>query len=175
MESISGDPQPVAPGEALFHELLWVHDMLRRDLATVRELADRVAAGLDAIDVQVEITSLQTNSALWKFRANCLYYCRFVHAHHTLEDDQLFPSLRRSNPDLNPVVDKLEADHRRIAEDIHAIQTVARRLGEEDSPATRGAMVDALNGLAERLLEHLAVEEDAVAPTMRSWKRWPPA
>jgi iron-sulfur cluster repair protein YtfE (RIC family) len=170
----TGDPQPTSPGEALFQELLWVHDMLRRDLATVRELADRVAAGLETDLLQAALDDLRTNSALWKFRANCLYYCRFVHHHHTLEDEHMFPALRRSDPALAPVVDTLEADHRRIAEDLHAVQGVARRLASDESPAARAAMVTALSGLADRLLTHLSYEEDSIGPALRAWQQWPP-
>ena len=35
-------------GEAFFQELLWVHGMIRQDLETVRGLAQRVADGLPA-------------------------------------------------------------------------------------------------------------------------------
>lgn len=35
MAEINGDPKPNSPGEARFQELLWVHGMLRRDLAAV--------------------------------------------------------------------------------------------------------------------------------------------
>jgi iron-sulfur cluster repair protein YtfE (RIC family) len=171
--TVHGNPQPVAPGEALFQELLWVHDMLRRDLATVRDLAERVQAGLEVDIVQAALDDLRTNSTLWRFRANCLYYCRFVYHHHTLEDAHLFPALRRSDPALAPVVETLEADHRRIAEDLHAVQAVARRLAQDESPAARAAMVSALSGLAERLLAHLAYEEDSIGPALRGWQEWP--
>lgn len=173
MVTLHGNPRPVAPGEALFQELLWVHAMLRRDLATVRALAERVAAGEEAPAVQAEIAALETNSALWKFRANCLYYCRFVHHHHTLEDQYVFPAIRHSDPALEPVIVRLEADHRTIAVYLGDVSAAARRLGQADDQARRAALLAALNCLGDDLLAHLTYEEESIGPTLRSWGHWP--
>src|SRR6266540_1612645 len=75
-------------------------------------LSARVPSGMSAEVVRAEIAALQAKSPLWQFRANCLYYCRFVHAHHGGEDHLHFPIVRRTNPELGGVVDRLEADHR---------------------------------------------------------------
>ncbi len=104
------------PAEGMLRELLWIHDMIRRDLETVRTLAQQVREGAPAIAVHDAIRGLQTEGPLWKLRVNCLYYCRVVHAHHTIEDVHLFPTLRRTEPALGPVVDRLEADHLRISD-----------------------------------------------------------
>ena len=37
--------------------------------------------------------------------------------HHGAEDRQLFPELRETNPALNPVIDRLEGDRRRVSDD----------------------------------------------------------
>jgi hypothetical protein len=165
--------QPMSPGEMFVQELLWVHSILRRDLAIVRELAERVLAGASPAEVRAEIGSLQTNSPLWKLRVNCLYYCRFVHAHHGLEDRMLFPALRRSNPALGPVVDRLEADHRRVSDYLDAVEEAADRLIQEDTSDARQELVGHLNRLAEHLLRHLDYEEENVSPTLRTWTGWP--
>ena len=105
-------PNPPNPrGEAMVAELKWVHDMIRRDLRTVRRMAADVAAGQPAQEIEAAIRSLAAGGPLWQLKANCLQYCRFVHSHHHAESVMLFPGLRRANPALNPVVDKLEADH----------------------------------------------------------------
>ena len=51
----------------------------------------------------------------------------------------LFPELRRSNPALAPVVDKLQADHEHVSTLLDDVETAARELGDDDSPAARGA------------------------------------
>ena len=102
-------------GEALYQDLLWVHGLLRQDLATVERLAIEVSEGAGVEDVVAEVRALETTGPLWRLRASCLHYCRFVHHHHRLEDRALFPELRRTNPSLGPVVDRLQEDHRRVA------------------------------------------------------------
>jgi hypothetical protein len=90
----------------MFRELLYVHALLRRDLETVRRLAVEARSGRSP----TEIRNLETNSPLWRLRFGCLSYCRFAHTHHTLEDVALFPMIRRHEPSLNGVIDRLEED-----------------------------------------------------------------
>ncbi|HKG26152.1 MAG TPA: hemerythrin domain-containing protein [Thermomicrobiales bacterium] len=157
------------PAEGLFRELLWVHAMIRRDLATVQCLAARVEAGAPAEEVRTTIRGLQTEGPLWKLRVNCLSYCRFVHHHHTLEDTLLFPILRRTEPALGSVVDRLEADHLQIAGYLDAVETAADGLETEDEPVHREQLAATLAGLAEHLLSHLAFEEESIGPILSRW------
>jgi Hemerythrin HHE cation binding domain len=155
-------------GAALYDELLWVHGMIRRDLDTVRELAGAVTNGAPAREVQDSLGELKTNGPLWKLKVNCLHYCRFVHSHHGAEDRMLFPALRAANPDLAPVVDRLETDHREVAVLLDAVEEAARSLSAEAEAESRERVAGALNALADHLLEHLAFEEESVADTMRA-------
>jgi hypothetical protein len=156
-------------GEAFFQELLWVHGMIRQDLETVRELAERVANGLPADELGSELRSLKANGPLWALKVNCLHYCRFVHGHHRLEDASLFPSLREAEPDLVPIVDRLEGDHRLVAEQLDELEAAAAALGEDG----RERVVEALNVLGEHLLAHLALEEESIGPALRRMDRHP--
>jgi hypothetical protein len=160
-------------GQHLLDELKWVHDHIRHDLAVCEDLAQRVAEGLSPEDVRAEIRSLQTNGPLWKLRVNCLYYCRFVHAHHNLEDIAIFPGLRDANPDLGPVVDKLEADHRTVSDQLDEVEAAADALAAADAVDARARVVTALSDLAAGLLAHLTYEEEAIGPTLLEWDDWP--
>jgi Hemerythrin HHE cation binding domain len=156
-------------------ELLWVHDALRRDLATVRRMAAEVAAGAPAAQITAGIRSLAANGALWHLKINCLRYCRFVHAQHTLESAMLFPELRRLNPALSAVVDKLEADHGRVAGLLDDVGAAAQALGERDDPQARERLSGALQRLSTDLLAHLSYEEEHISDTLRTpaaWPRW---
>ncbi len=164
---------PTTPGEAMMAELRWVHDAIRRDLATVRDLSVAVRDGAPPAVVTDAISGLQTNGPLWKLRVNCLHYCRFVHSHHHGEDVILFPELRRTNPALALVVDKLEADHRVVSDYLDEIEAAVRTLGRDDAASTRERIVTGLDGLAEHLLAHLAFEEKEIAPTILTWESWP--
>jgi iron-sulfur cluster repair protein YtfE (RIC family) len=151
----------------LMAELLWVHGMIRRDLETVQRLAAEVAKGGSAEQAISQIESLQTSGPLWKLRVHCLYYCRFIHGHHNLEDVALFPSIRRVDPSLNGVLDRLEVDHLQVSDLLDRIESSARGLGSEDTPEARLRLVGELNRLAEHLLEHLAFEEESLGPVLR--------
>jgi hypothetical protein len=157
----------------MVQELKWVHDLIRRDLRTVRQLATDVDAGVPAGRVRAGVESLATNGPLWQLKINCLRYCHFVHAHHHAESAMLFPRLRRTNPALNPVVDKLEADHVAVAGLLDEVDGAARALGNHADRAARQRLSQALQTLSTDLLAHLAYEEDQISDTLRTWTRWP--
>lgn len=162
------EQRPTTPtGEAFFRELLFIHALIRRDLTTVRDLAGRVTNGLPARKVKAELESLEADGLLWQLRLNCLDYCRFVHHHHRLEDVALFPALRRTNPDLGPVVDRLEDDHRKVSDYLDEVEAAADDLQRDDTEQERRRVVGSLENLAEHLLAHLEFEEENAGPTMR--------
>ena len=154
-------------GRALFDELLWVHRMIRRDLDIVEQLAAEVASNLPAEKLNDEIKDLKKNGRLWQLKVGCLRYCRFVHSHHNAEDAILFPALRRANPASEPVVRKLEQDHRKVSVLLDAVEATAKALTSVDDGETRSRVVDALRALGVHLLEHLDFEELNAGPTLR--------
>jgi hypothetical protein len=171
--TITHNADPESPGQALLNELLWVHDKIRHDLNVVHELSLSIRNGAPASEVQAEIDRLETNSPLWRLRVNCLYYCRFVHMHHTIEDVALFPELRRTNPELNPVVDRLESDHRKVSDYLDDISAVTKELGRNDTPENRKRLIDGLDELSTLLLAHLEYEEIEISPALLQWTQWP--
>jgi hypothetical protein len=164
-----------AQGEALYQDLLWVHGLLRQDLATVERLAVEVASGADAGEIVAGVRTLETTGPLWRLRASCLHYCRFVHHHHRLEDRALFPELRRVNPALSPVVERPKEDRHRGAARIEGVEAAVAALDAADVPTTRAAVAEALDALAAHLLAHLELEEESIAETLRRWEPDGPA
>ncbi len=162
---------PDSRTEPLYTELLMVHGMLRDGLATVAELADRAAEGDDATILAADVAELARDSALWRLRANCLYHCRFVHGHHSLEDAAVFPAVRAAAPDIAGEVDRLEADHQVIAGHLHAVEDAAAGLAD-GMPGDRRRLVEALRRLQADLLDHLAREESLLRPVLRSMGSW---
>jgi Hemerythrin HHE cation binding domain len=143
---------------------------LRRDLERVDALAREVAAGMPGAELEAELSELKAAGPLWQLKVNCLRYCRFVHLHHNLEDAMLFPALRDADPAIGPVVDRLEADHRRVSDLLHVVEAAAARLtaAEEDA---RAGVVLALDELHAHLLEHLDYEELNAGPVLRRLER----
>lgn len=162
--------RPNPRGEAMVAELRWVHDMIRRDLALIQQMAADTAAGEPAGTIRRGIRALASASPIWQLKAGCLRHCRFVHAHHSHESYLLFPALRQANPALNPVVDKLEADHQHVSTLLDDIEVTAEDLSEGGA---RDRLIAALGALSTDLLAHLAYEEEHIASTLRTFTRWP--
>lgn len=164
-----GTPNPM--GEQLVDELRWIHGILRDNLRTIRGIVDRINSGTPAEEIKAEIDEFAATSAIWTLRINCLRYCSLVHAHHQGEDTHFFPGLRRANPDLCPVIDKLEADHVAISDYLDEVEASAKRILEDET--ARVELAGALNALAEHLLTHLDYEETNLNPTLRRLTAWP--
>jgi hypothetical protein len=158
-------------GEALLEELRWIHGIIRSNLQTISLVVAQLNAGASAEHIQAQINELASTSAIWTLRVNCFHYCRLVHGHHHLEDIALFPYLRRFNPALCPVIDRLEADHAVVSNYLDRVEAAAGRLGADE--AARSSLADVLNGLAAHLLTHLDYEEASIAPTLRRMEDLP--
>jgi hemerythrin-like domain-containing protein len=83
----------------------------------------------------------------------------------------LFPRLRIANPELNPVIDKLEADHKEVADLLRKIEATAQALTGTDSDAARERLSGELDSLGDRLLAHLDYEEKNLEPSLRRIER----
>ena len=157
-------------GVALFDELLFIHGMIRQSLDTVLELVERVNGGAPVEEIQASLRELSSTSLLWRLRESCMQYCYFVHMHHNHEDVHWFPALRGANPKLDPVIDKLEADHKLVSEYLDDVDEAARRIVDDE--AARADLASKLGRLAEHLLSHLDYEETNLAPTLRRLRSW---
>lgn len=166
MSTVEAKPE-TARGRAIYEMLLAVHAAIRGNLDLIQGLATQALDGADAEDLRRQLHDLKRGSMLWRLQVNCLRYCSFVHSHHNAEDASFFSELRDTNPAINPVIDRLEADHRRVSDDLDAVETAANRLTHDDDPEARKAVVDALRALRENLLAHLEYEERGVEATVR--------
>ncbi|MGW0335790.1 LLM class flavin-dependent oxidoreductase [Streptomyces sp. NPDC003011] len=155
--------------------LVAAHDQLRADLdrlgEVVREvLADTLAPG----DARSEIQRLSLRQNSWTLGAYCASYCRITTLHHTREDEDLFPYLRRSDPRLGAVLDRLTEEH-------HAVHGLIERIDrelvafvrEEGGHKEREALRAATDLLTDTLLSHLAYEErELIEPMARLGTGW---
>jgi Hemerythrin HHE cation binding domain len=153
-------------GRAIYESLLFVHSHIRRDLETVRQLAIEAVDGAPARQMRERLHELKRDSILWLLQVNCLRYCSFVHLHHHAEDTHFFGELRQTNPSINPVIDRLQADHRRVADDLDAVEAAADGLQRDDDSNARQAVVETLLALERNLLAHLDYEELSIESTV---------
>jgi alkanesulfonate monooxygenase SsuD/methylene tetrahydromethanopterin reductase-like flavin-dependent oxidoreductase (luciferase family) len=153
-------------GRAAGQHLIDVHDMLRRELAELRELVDQVRQGsMTAGAARSELNKMALRQNDWTLGAFCSRYCRVVATHHSLEDDSIFPHLAR-DPGLKPVIDRLTDEHHVIHD---AIEAVDRALvAHLTHPDDFEPLQNALDLLTDALLSHLSYEErELVEPLAR--------
>jgi hemerythrin HHE cation binding domain-containing protein len=87
-----------------------------------------------------------------------------LHRHHTGEDDHLWPEIRHREPSAGPLLDQMDADHRRIAEPIQEIEQVGASFAAGTAQASQ--VLACLARLEEALLPHLAREERDMMPVV---------
>jgi Hemerythrin HHE cation binding domain len=161
------EAQPeTARGRVIYRLLLGVHAAVRGDLERVERLAPQALEGLPAEELTQELDGLKRNGMLWRLRVDCLRYCYFVHSHHNAENALFFPELRDTNPAINPVIDRLEAEHRRVSEQLDAVEAAAKALAGDDGEPARKAVAEALRTLGASLLAHLDYEERNLEATV---------
>ena len=156
------DPDPdrtyTAHEQATGQHLIEVHNMLRAELAQIYDLIEQVAAGtIDVGSARSDINTMTMRQNKWTLGTYCESYCRIVTTHHSLEDQALFPGLRRADPRLAPIIDHLEHEHHVIHDVLEGVDRalVAFVAAADGVPELRAA-VDALS---DSLLSHLAYEE----------------
>jgi hypothetical protein len=144
--------------QASGQHLVDVHDHLRSELRQVQSLVAQVLAGtLDAGAARSHVNAMTMRQNSWTVGAYCASYCRVLTIHHTIEDQSMFPNLRRAEPRLGPVLDRLAEEHHVI----HGVlEQVDRALVAFVSPDDDGrALSAAVDLLTDTLLSHLSYEE----------------
>ncbi|MEV4749466.1 LLM class flavin-dependent oxidoreductase [Streptosporangium sp. NPDC049248] len=165
------DPDPdrvyTSRQRAAGQHLVDIHDHLRKELTEIRGLVDQVTTGaMDPGAARSHINTMTMRQNNWTVGTYCESYCRLVTTHHTLEDQSLFPHLRRSDPRLAPVVDRLQQEHHAIHEVLEGVdRALVAFVGRPDGHRELRAAMDLLT---DTLLSHLSYEErELVEPLAR--------
>ncbi len=148
-------------------DLVKVHDMLRQELMTVRDLIIEVQKGtIDAARARSELNQMTMRQNDWTMGTYCQSYCRVVTAHHGLEDAAVFPHLRARDSALGPVLDRLQEEHVVIHGVLDSIdRALVKFIGHPEDFTELQETVDLLT---DTLLSHLAYEErELIEPLAR--------
>jgi len=163
------------PGsQAAAQHLVDIHDGLRAELTQLRDVLDQVRRGHVSIGAARSVINTMTmRQNNWTLGAYCESYCRIVTGHHTLEDRSVFPHLRRSEPGLGGVLDRLEQEHEVIHDVLEEFDRALVRLVTDDGTGRSGeaaldAVQESVDRLTDTLLSHLAYEErELIGPLSR--------
>jgi alkanesulfonate monooxygenase SsuD/methylene tetrahydromethanopterin reductase-like flavin-dependent oxidoreductase (luciferase family) len=160
------DARYTTQGRASARQLVAVHDHLRGELAQIHDLIAEVAAGTrDIGSARSHINKMTMRQNNWTLGTYCESYCRVVTTHHTIEDQGVFPYLRRRDPALAAVADRLEQEHVTIHD---VLEGVDRALVALVDGGELAELRDAVDLLSDTLLSHLAYEErELVEPLAR--------
>ena len=141
------DDQPHDPERlrAWGNELIRMHDLFRDDLAAIRRDS---AHGRN--------TAKPVESAL---RTRCVTFCTELHAHHTMEDNALFPHLDQEHPELANVLQTLRNEHTIIARLLNDIESAL------DDPDASDIDTE-LTRMSTELDAHLDYEEQQLVPVL---------
>jgi len=105
------------------------------------------------------------------------FYEAVLHDHHHNEDDSIFPALVAVRPDLQPLVEKLEEDHRQLIPTMDSVGAAVSAFDEQPDSAHQAAMHDALVSLRDLFFPHLDVEDAQIIPAIgesvpaKQWER----
>lgn len=162
----AGAPTAYLPAQlAAPQHLIDIHDHLRQELARVRDVVDQVREGhLQVGQARSIINTMAMRQNTWTLGAFCQSYCRVVTGHHTLEDRSVFPHLRRAEPGVAPVLDRLEEEHAVIADVLDRLDRALVGLAREEGYGVQGRealaeLSHSVDLLTDTLLSHLSYEE----------------
>ena len=139
--------------QAAGQHLVDTHDSLRAELAQLRDVVEQVAQGvLQGGEARSLINTMALRQNNWTLGAFCESYCRIVTGHHSLEDRSVFPHLRRSDPRMAPVLDRVD----------RALVALV------SAPDGMAQVQQAVDLLTDTLLSHLSYEErELIEPLAR--------
>ncbi|MBN8869124.1 MAG: LLM class flavin-dependent oxidoreductase [Solirubrobacterales bacterium] len=154
--------------QAAGKHLIDVHDALRQELEQLRGLVAQVEQGkVEADEVRSYINRMTIRQNNWTLGVYCESYCRVVTGHHTLEDRSVFPHLRRSVPELTPVLDRLGDEHEVITELLDRLDEALVALVAGESGGM-GEVRQAVDLLTDALRSHFSYEErELIEPLAR--------
>jgi hypothetical protein len=151
--------QPEAPADTRIMAI--VHDALKRDLVRTQSVltSDPPPQGRQRRALGEHVTWLM----------------QFLHAHHSSEDEGLWPLVRQRNPAAVELMDSLESDHERISPAADTVTTAAREYASTTTDPPRAELAEAIDGLCTVLFPHLDREVADAMPvvsasiTEREW------
>jgi hypothetical protein len=164
----TSEPPPevsfTARGTLVGGHLVDVHEHYRGELGELRGLLERVAQGATtAGHARSELNQFALRANNWTFGGLCQRQCLALEEHHLAEDGSIFPHLRRRQPSLHPVLDRLAAEHQVIGEVLEDIDAALIHLAQ--NPTEVGPISEAVDLLTDTMLSHFAYEErELIAP-----------
>ncbi len=147
--------------------LRMIHDHLRDNMVVLDRLIERAAAGKASVEeVKAETADLVLVSNYRRFGTLCGQYCQFVHGHHSIEDQMLFPAIADQGPAFKAIADRLSAEHVVVHQLLEKLIDALIALADAPGSDNFDDAVEVFRALEKVLLSHLGYEEAAIGDAM---------
>lgn len=163
----AGYPDATDAERAQGEHLRMIHDMYRRSLAQVGEVLAQVRSGeLSVGDARGAVHALGVRVTFEQLGTFCGQLCQSVETHHRIEDAHLYPALRSADDGLEPVLDRLDLEHRVIHDVLErfdrVLVTMARGGEEQGGDAGLPDVHEHFAHLRRLLESHFRYEEEQI-------------
>jgi hemerythrin-like domain-containing protein len=156
-----------APGQ----HLRMIHDHLRENIDMLRRLIERAAAGtVTPAQVAQETGDLMMIANYRRFGNLCGQYCQFVHMHHSIEDQAIFPALSQKGEAFRKIAERLAAEHLVVHELLVRLVGALGELARSSTSQNFATARELFEALERVLLSHLGYEEDAIGDALGYFK-----
>lgn len=144
-----------------------IHDHLRRNMVTLGKLIERASAGtVTQAEIMAETDDLAMVANYRRFGNLCGQHCQFVHTHHTIEDQHLFPALAMQGPGFKAIAERLTAEHVVVHQLLERLIAALNALAAEPGPTRFEDAKTIYHALERVLLSHLGWEEEAMGDAL---------
>ena len=131
-------------------EMALIHRLIRRGFEQAREFVMAVPAG--ATDRAAAVAEYAE------------FHLDGLHAHHSSEDELIWPALRERATLSGALITRMEDQHARVHAAIERARELLPRWAAAPAAASSSALASAVATIVDRLAEHLAEEERDVVP-----------
>ncbi len=142
------------PFSTLYESMLYFHSVHHQEL----------------LSMQQQCKQAKTITDLHRLASDISSFCHHLHAHHTIEDRHMFPSIARKTD-----ISHLEAHHKQLTQMLVEFENFSRRLKQLKNPNENisNVITDAtllVDKVSTLVNEHERAEEQVIAPdNMKKW------
>lgn len=144
-----------------------VHDHLRGNMRVLRALIDKASQGqISAEAVTSQTSSLTMVDNFRRFGNLCGSYCQFVHGHHSIEDQAVFPPLAAKSAAYRKVTERLQAEHGVVHNLLLRLIAALNALAADPTHEQFAVTLEVYEALERVLVSHLGYEEDQIGDAL---------
>lgn len=147
-----------------------IHDLHLQQMAQVRQVMERIAAGEEGIEqLGPVLSSMQMTMNYRTFGNLCGRECQALTFHHTSEDQIIFPTLQQGSDGLGKVLKRLKAEHLVIHQLIEQMEARAIEAIDAPGPETFSRLREAFETLERIVKSHFGYEQEELEEAIGYW------